>query len=613
MSLKSTFITILITSSMTLGGCGDSNTEQAEKTKPISPPKTVVKEPKPTHNVRFLDQGLSEEDRLAFYYLSQGSQLLPYSWFIALETSHDEAEFKSDNNMRSLGFIPQAKDTGKNPDGLPVGFVKNDSSETVSYAVKKEFLGPDYDTSKYPPTNAWLGLTCANCHTSEISFKGQKIRIDGAPALSDQQAFLEQLVAALQATTRSADKMTRFAKRVLKPNWNPGEQDALQQRVEAYTPVLERLRDQNKTPLRYGFGRLDAFGAIFNRVLVTGLEIPENHFPSDAPVSYPFLWDTPRLLWVQYNSLAGSPIDRNIGEVIGVFAHLQLQGTPASSQFKSTVDLGNLDRLERYVAQLKAPSWPIDVLGKIDLAKKAAGKQLYVKNCVHCHSVRDEKGHFPMITDSKTGAKFIITHSEMPLEELGTDPKMVLNAVKYSVDPGVLRPYLPEMFRDPEKAPKVPRAVVLKTAVGAVVNREIDETGLQGKDKEDYALVLNGERIELLRPPKEILGTYRARPINGIWATAPFLHNGSVPSLYQLLLPAEQRVKTFKVGSNQFDPIKVGFVTDQGFEFNTALLGNFNIGHSGPRFTQGELEDGSFQNFTDEERMALIEYIKTLN
>ena len=150
---------------MFLGGC-DNNSNPVES-------------PKPINDVRFLDQGLSDDDRLAFYYLTQGSQLLPYYWFIALETSDNETLFRSDKNMQALGYIPQEKDFGMNPDGLPIGFAKNDDLATVSYEIKKEFLGPDYDVNKYPPTNAWLGITCANCHTSEISYQGQTLRIDG--------------------------------------------------------------------------------------------------------------------------------------------------------------------------------------------------------------------------------------------------------------------------------------------------------------------------------------------------------------------------------------------------------------------------------------------------
>jgi hypothetical protein len=384
------------------------------------------------------------------------------------------------------------------------------------------------------------------------------------------------LVAALQTTISSPEKMTRFAHRVLDPNWNQGEQDALQQRVEAYTPVLERLSKQNKTELVYGPGRLDAFGAIFNRVLETGLEISGNHFLSDAPVSYPFLWDATRLDWVQYNSLGANPIARNVGEVLGVYAHLQLTGTRATGQFNSTANIRNLDRLEGYVSQLKAPKWPAKVLGKIDSEKTSAGKQLYAQNCVQCHYIRNAKGNFPMTTENRdivgnpSSIQFIKTNSAMPLAELGTDPKMVQNALQFKVDPGVLRPFLSE---DERTAEKLPRVVILKIAVRKAIERKVAELGLQGNELKELVFRLSGSRTPpLVNPSLAILSTYRARPLDGIWATAPYLHNGSVPNLYQLLLPAEQRITTFKVGSDQFDPVKVGFVTDQGFEFTLSTL-----------------------------------------
>jgi hypothetical protein len=51
---------------------------------------------------------------------------------------------------------------------------------------------------------------------------------------------------------------------------------------------------------------------------------------------------------------------------------------------------------------------------------------------------------------------------------------------------------------------------------------------------------------------------YRARPLNGVWATAPYLHNGSVPSLYWMLKPAAERPKQFCMGARDFDPQHVG-------------------------------------------------------
>ncbi|WP_224049959.1 di-heme-cytochrome C peroxidase [Pseudomonas aeruginosa] len=97
---------------------------------------------------------------------------------------------------------------------------------------------------------------------------------------------------------------------------------------------------------------------------------------------------------------------------------------------------------------------------------------------------------------------------------------------------------------------------------------------------------------------------YIARPLNGIWATAPYLHNGSVPSLYDLLLPQEQRPATFYTGSHEFDPSRVGYLTapgpDNAFLFDTHLEGNSNAGHDFAR------------EYDESQRLALLEYLKTL-
>jgi mono/diheme cytochrome c family protein len=106
---------------------------------------------------------------------------------------------------------------------------------------------------------------------------------------------------------------------------------------------------------------------------------------------------------------------------------------------------------------------------------------------------------------------------------------------------------------------------------------------------------------------------YKARPLNGIWASAPYLHNGSVPTLYDMLLPpadsngncptGECRPSKFYVGSTQFDPVKVGFDTSrtpQSSLVDTGLTGNRNTGHM------------FRQDLSHEDRLALIEYLKSL-
>jgi hypothetical protein len=115
--------------------------------------------------------------------------------------------------------------------------------------------------------------------------------------------------------------------------------------------------------------------------------------------------------------------------------------------------------------------------------------------------------------------------------------------------------------------------------------------------------------------PYASLLAYKARSLNGIWATAPYLHNGSVPNLYELLLPARRstdvdggrcdryRQPEFMVGSRELDPIKVGFKAEgyDGFLFKTDIRGNRNTGH----------EYGACK-MSDADRWALLEYLKSL-
>jgi len=99
---------------------------------------------------------------------------------------------------------------------------------------------------------------------------------------------------------------------------------------------------------------------------------------------------------------------------------------------------------------------------------------------------------------------------------------------------------------------------------------------------------------------------YMAQAHDGLWARAPYLHNGSVPSLADLLRPPAERPVTFVVGYDVYDQQRVGFVSDgaegraEGRMFDTRLPGNGNGGHT---FGTG---------LPEADRQALIEYLKTL-
>jgi hypothetical protein len=105
---------------------------------------------------------------------------------------------------------------------------------------------------------------------------------------------------------------------------------------------------------------------------------------------------------------------------------------------------------------------------------------------------------------------------------------------------------------------------------------------------------------------------YKARPLNGIWATPPYLHNGSVPNLYALLSPVAERPKKFYLGNREYDPVNVGYRTEElagAFEFDTSICGNLNTGHE---FSDEKKPGVIGRALTPEERRALIEFLKSL-
>jgi len=93
---------------------------------------------------------------------------------------------------------------------------------------------------------------------------------------------------------------------------------------------------------------------------------------------------------------------------------------------------------------------------------------------------------------------------------------------------------------------------------------------------------------------------YANMPLDGIWLRAPYLHNGSVPTLDALLTPEQERPQTFIRGCDVLDAVKVGFQCQQGFEFDTRLRGNSNSGHAYGTALSAE------------QKSELIEYLKTL-
>jgi hypothetical protein len=570
--------------------------------------------------VKYLNQGWSPSQSMRFYRLPQGSKLIPYKWFTALERASDQTRFADPVNMNRFRYLPLKAHKIYNPDGLPVGFVR-------------ELMQPD-DTLK----TDWLGITCSACHTAEIRFNKVAYRIDGGPAMADHDMFLIELVESLKTTLSDKDKLKRFTKAVLGDGANAAAMTKLASDLQIHYEFRRKYNERNETKVPYGFARLDAFGRIMNETLVRhiGVNDAKQIKSPNAPVSYPFLWGITEHDRVQWNGIARNtkvvvgPLGRNVGEVLGVFGEVDVPPplidgvipVPTIERgFLSSVRFRNLLKLEDTVSELKAPRWQ-EVFGDLDPTMVAKGKTIFEKHCLECHNAE---------VKSEINNRFIKT-TLTPISDVKTDDLMARNFAERVGKVGNMRGRLtsiPQLNRFGFPIHFFDRDATAASLLVGVVGRAI--LAADPADFEDHANLsqvlkdlnelknagmgkvkrlqeifrdLDQDSYLAISGPdsKKDLLVYRGRPLEGIWATAPYLHNGSVPNLDELLKPANARVKTFRLGSREYDRDKVGFRSDKGQLFDTSLPGNSNRGHE---YGLKDLAD-------PKKKAALMEYLKSL-
>jgi mono/diheme cytochrome c family protein len=207
--------------------------------------------------------------------------------------------------------------------------------------------------------------------------------------------------------------------------------------------------------------------------------------------------------------------------------------------------------ISAYLLTIEAPKYPF----AIDQPKAAQGKRIFKHTCARCHGSYGPEGTYP--------------NKILPLDEIGTDPALA-NAMP------------------PEVAARLNESWLA---------REI------GPDGKPYRLLDHKG--------------YQAPPLDGVWATAPYFHNSSAPTVYDVLNSKARPTiysRSYRGEKEDYDPIKLGLkitvleeppVADlSGWErrkiYDTTQPGRGNGGH-----TFGD-------DLSEEERLAVIEYLKTL-
>jgi hypothetical protein len=606
------------------------------------------------------DQSWTIDQAEKFHFDTQGTRTLPIplSWFLALEEPLSSpfaipfakrGRFADNRYLLRFGFIG-ADVSSFNPNGLPIGFATTPYQTIDGLSEKKTAIG----------------LTCAACHTGQLVYQGKRYIVDGGPAQIDLGQLTVALGAALGQTALSGKlrffdgRFERFAKAVLGREYSDLTRNKLANDLDAVLQQLAGL--PSGIDVTEGFTRLDALNRIGNQAFAIDPHRYNNYVNINAPVTYPHIWTSSWFDWVQYDGSIMQPLIRNAGEAIGVNAEIDYNAPPNEGRFASSIEFDHLDGIEQFLAGkteplstkafagLNAPGWPDD-FPPIDSKKAADGARLYDKLCAGCHlpaltpDIAHGKQpdaefwtHFNPIRWTEDGKEkqtkeSVLNVKIIPQAHIGTDPAQGMVLANRQVNTAGT-----DLVRAGEFSPGlgikvdvcVPGNNGLQTvhvsdhamqsfalALGAVVQMSIDEWFRQTGKNDAERVAIEGDRPNCL-----LAGAgYKARPLNGVWATAPFLHNGSVPTLYDLLSPLEERPKAFLLGDPSFDAIRVGVVThpvepkgrtydNNGyFILDTSRPSNHNTGHE---FSDQKHEGVIGPALSPEERTAIIEFLKSI-
>lgn len=625
-----------------------------------------------------INRGWDDTDQQLMYHQDQGTRIVPISWLLALEAPggglfSSAGSFLDDERVESYGLIPDHNRLN-NPFELPVGFSVNGDLELT-------------ETEDGLEENAYFGYTCTACHTAEIEVDGDRYRVNGGAGLQSFNDWNKSLITTLGETVLRDvplievsfidDKFDRFIERVQgiqdKLYGQHQSREELAAEVDRFSlsnkalPILLRDKLNSINPTPHGPGRVDALGRGSNTLWTDYLsrfesdsfDPDDNLAPIDGMVGLPAIYDVPKFDWAEYNHSIRQSYGRNLAEAIAVLSPTDLE------TLDTTVNSRGLFVIEQTLRQLQAPEWP-EAFGAIDKDLAAEGERLFNDinanpdvACARCHSPKVEWN---------PGEEYLVRM--LPLGVIGTDIKTVENFATREIT-------VPDEVRDSLNLPsnRLLAGAALQSLVDQVGRNIFDEQGWGDYDDAPGKCGNRGSwddggaceatlgrsnlfRVDVPRDlpesvnpmtfaPKDgidradprcddLSGTaqdeclqgmgwlgYRARPLNGMWATAPFLHNNSVPNMCLLLGDPKDRPSQFTVGSIEFDAECLGYRFDNkahmpdgdedAAEYDARDSGNGNQGHEFSSAYTGTPADGVIgRELTDQEIRAIIEYVKSM-
>jgi hypothetical protein len=527
--------------------------------------------------------GLADEDRQTLYHLSEGSEMMPLALLQALERPRTPQDPPGDglvpfmDSLARYGFIPD-RTYEKNPAGLPVGMTVMRSPLT---------------------SRVMIGFNCAACHVGELWRDGRRVRIDGGPnmvrlnnlladarteldaTLADPAGRRERFLVNIDRHRRENDRLVPSDRALVDRVKDLGSDIELAKAFVGYLRAIPTIKAQTAT--QNGYGRADAFGVARN--LLFGRD-ERNLRPQNAPASFPHMWGIETTAWLQWGASMNSVMERNIGQSLGVGAVFDAESFAATSR------LDNLNTLEHLVYKLTPPAWPADVFGAIDGTKAAKGRDVYDRVCANCH----EKPF--AVTPSG-----LVVYQLFALDQTGVSPLVARNFDEPVIVDGKQVRFATAAFTVLENLKKR-----YYTANQIPEPTQAEWEGRTRRPPPDWKPAMRSTLADAENYPDSRGGRVSpAKPLAGIWATAPYLNNGSVGNMWDLLTPPDARPKRFTLGSREYDVQRLGYRTTADskspappWDFDTTLTGNSNAGH-----VYGT-------TLSDDDKWALIEFLKKL-
>lgn len=575
--------------------------------------------PRPWAKTTFVtsfSNGLSREERSAYWHMDEGVHYLPYKVLVSLRRSKDDGI-----GLYDEPFFERPERLGLLPDPI------SKSAPPVGITVSQD-----------PGYVPMAGINCSTCHTSAVSSRAQDgtmrtVYIDGGSSQFAIDRLIKSMAFSVASTLICPTEFSAFYKRYramsdgiagagLSPDGLQGfvggddfgsVSSAIEDAVSGDTSALREALDARSVSLpsaaksslgswaypteddlssasgmyfymarrllfflektKYastpgvdgtesGLGRSNPWSVTKN-MLADGLfhKDPEDYSKDvGGPINTPFVWDFERQKWIFWTGVTNSMLERNMAQGIALVTDFNW-GTK-----ETTISVKKLEQISVLARKAKPPTWPEDVLGPIDHSRAELGKSLFKAHCSGCHD--------PKSASTTPGS------TEFGFYDVGTDDEYYKGQVAPFLGKDLFAGALAPFMNDVKKAAFKREGIL---------------------DPESYQV---GRLPTVWKTPKS--NAFAAKPLYGIWATGPFLHNGSVQSVRQLLTPPAQRIKEFWVGSTILDTANLGFIDEQMW-FSTKLVtscdkgcrGNSNSGHD---FGTG---------LKSEEKDQLIEFLKS--